>query len=548
MDKAPTVWYYYSILCCVNDYGRYKEGEHVALCNNRLLKRIVDEDNRQMLLYTFICGLIAHGVMLFNKLCWHDDLDHGFSLLLEKPVAMGRWMRAYLAWFVAKVFGGGYNLSMPLFHGLFSLLFIAAFSCIVAELFDIRQKGTRMVLCGLMVTFPVVTSTFGYMFTAPYYFLALVLSGAAVCIIRNKTGPVRFLGGALCVCCSLGIYQSYFAVTVSLVVIRIIFDIADGKFTSLGEIVKRIVRDIGMCVVGLALYYVIWKVSMKLLGLAASDYQGISTIGETGLQAMLKGALRAYQRFFLKFKLSEENVYPMGIKYVQILALGLSAVSGLLLVVKRAQKSVAQAIVLALLIAVLPMCFNLIYLMTATATGAWIHTLMLYGQAMLYVFLICAASRLFTGRPRLARASRGAVIAVLGLLVLMNAYLSNGCYLKAEMMQQQVITDMTVLVARIKSTEGYNDKMPVAFLMTGKRDATFPKNSYFSKLKLVPFENISPYHNKRNLENTLEYWCGFAPKFVSSSKFKKLPEVEAMPDYPDDGSIRIIDDTVVIKW
>ena len=514
----------------------------------KIAGKITGEDNRQMLLYTFLCGLVAHGVMLFNKLSWHDDLEHGFKLLLEKPVAMGRWMRAYLAWFVAKVFGGGYNLSMPLFHGLFSLLFIAAFSCIVAELFDIRQKGMRMVLCGLMVTFPVVTSTFGYMFTAPYYFLALVLAGAAVYVIRNKTGPVRFLGGALCVCCSLGIYQSYFAVTVSLVVIRIIFDIADGKFASLGTIVKRVVHDIGMCVVGLALYYVIWKVSMKLLGLSASDYQGISTIGKAGLSGMLKGALTTYKRFFLRFRLPEENVYPMGIKYVQMLALGLSAVCGLILVVRRAKKSVVQAVVLALLIAILPMCFNLIYLMTATATGAWIHTLMLYGQAMLYVFLICAVSRLFADRPRLARASRGVVIAVLGLLIFMNTYLSNSCYMKAEMMQQQVITDMTVLVARIKSTEGYNDKMPVSFLMTGKRDATFPKNSYFSKLKLVPFENISPYHNKRNLVNTLEHWCGFAPEFVSSSKFKNLPEVEDMPDYPDDGSIRIIDDTVVIKW
>ena len=84
--------------------------------------------------------------------------------------------------------------------------------------------------------------------------------------------------------------------------------------------------------------------------------------------------------------------------------------------------------------------------------------------------------------------------------------------------------------------------------MSGKRDATATKNSEFKQLALMPFSNISPYHNRRNVINYLEKWCGYAPPTVGDKKFRNKKEVKEMPDYPDDGSIKIIDGTVVIKW
>ena len=44
-------------------------------------------------------------------------------------------------------------------------------------------------------------------------------------------------------------------------------------------------------------------------------------------------------------------------------------------------------------------------------------------------------------------------------------------------------------------------------------------------------------------------WCGFLPQEVKETEsLEQRPEVQAMPRYPDDGSILLLEDAVVIKF
>lgn len=58
------------------------------------LKGLVNEDSKRIALYTLLCGLFAHGAMLFNKFSWDSELAHSFLLDWRKAVSLGRWMRA----------------------------------------------------------------------------------------------------------------------------------------------------------------------------------------------------------------------------------------------------------------------------------------------------------------------------------------------------------------------------------------------------------------------------------------------------------------------
>ena len=506
-----------------------------------------DRTARAVLKYTYLFGLLAHGVALLNKFSWHDELQHGYKLSVARAVPLGRWLRAFLGNITSKLFGG-YNLSLPLVYGVVSLFFIALSAYLIIKIFRITEKPLQILLCGILVSFPVVTSTFGYMFTAPYYFLALFLAVLAVYLLRERVSLGRCAISAGCICCSLGIYQPYVAVALSLFVILMFFDILKGTYESFGAIIKRGLCYVGTSVVGLIGYFALWKLSMVILSTSAANYQGMSTIGQGGIGAYLEGIKRAYSSFFLNFNKSYEDIYPMSLSIVQWIVIILSILAGLWLVVKHFKKKKAEGILLLALMLILPLCLNIIYVMSASSSDSKIHSLMLYGQAMLYVFLICAGRELYQDRKKITKAFFSVVISAVMLLCGMNIYLDNSCYLKGEVMQQQTITELTVLVSRIKSTEGYNDKMPVCFIMTGKRDATTAKNPQFTELAIMPYSNISPYHNQRNLLNYLEKWCGFSPKTVSDKKFKDLEEVKNMPDYPDDGDVRIIDGTVVIKW
>ena len=61
-------------------------------------------------------------------------------------------------------------------------------------------------------------------------------------------------------------------------------------------------------------------------------------------------------------------------------------------------------------------------------------------------------------------------------------------------------------------------------------------------------ENMQSYMNNWAWEQFLARWCGFEAQTVDPEKVKAWPEVKAMHCYPDDGSIRVIRDTVVVKF
>ena len=554
---------------------------------DRLKKMFSDKTSRNIFLYTFICGLMAHGFVFFNKLAWHDELQHGFRLSASRVMALGRWLRAGLGWIVAKLFGD-YNLSLPWVHGLISVFFISLSVLLIIRLFHIKEKAYQILVAGLLVSFPVVASTFGYMFTAPYYFIALFLSVWAVYLTYRMKNVWGLILGAGLICSSMAIYQPYVGVAVSLFVILLIIDIAKNRYDGVAGIFKHGFYYLGTCLGGVVGYMVMWKVTMAIFGIKAGDYQGISSMGEGGIGKYFDGVARAYKSFLMQFENPIEDVYPMSLSVVQWIIIIGSLLLGLYLAGRQFKKHKGQAVLMLLLIAILPLALNVVYVMASSSAESKVHSLMLYGMAMLYVFFICALREVTKRKtdvvfdpksaeevkiPEAAEASEdtkdseeaeapenekrkfrpagliaGLATAVLFVAMFMMIYISNAAYLRADMQQQQAISDLTVLTAKIKTLDGYTDNMKVCFVMEGKRDKTRTTNKEFANITFMPYTNVYPYHNQRNVANFLEHWCGFAPTYVSQKQFKDREEVKAMPSYPDDGSIKIIDDTVVIKW
>ena len=500
---------------------------------------------RRVFIFTFIFGILAHGSMMTNTILWHDGLHFARRVKAGSAIALGRWMRAILAYAVSKAFGGN-NLGMPLLYGMVSIFFIAASALVIIRIFDIKNGLMQAAVCGLMVSLPVVTSTLFYMYTAPYYFLGLFLSTAAVLIARECGGVKGFVLATLCVSFTLGIYQAYLAVAVSLFVMTLIFDIINDRYPGLPSFFRSAFYALGICVLGFAAYMVVWKVLMRVLGLSAANYQDISALGSKGIATYLEGIRAAYARFFLIFDRKSENLYPMGLRWVQVVILALSAVLSVWIVVLRFRKDRLQGVALVLLIALLPLCFNLVYMIGAKS----VHTVMLYGQCMLYVYLICVVGYLAGQGGKTGVSCRRVVAAVLLLMVAMNIYFDNGCYMKAEMTLQQTINNMTVLTARIKSLDGYRDEMPVCIAIRGKQDATVTQDGEMQDFIIAPLGHLIPHSDNgalRNIKNTLAQWCGFSPKYVSEGKLEHPEVLDDMPDYPDAGSVRIVDDTVVVR-
>ena len=121
---------------------------------------------------------------------------------------------------------------------------------------------------------------------------------------------------------------------------------------------------------------------------------------------------------------------------------------------------------------------------------------------------------------------------------------SNALYLNVEFSQSQTISYFTTLFAQIKSTEGYREDLPVAYI------GGFNSKSENSISATPAFPYLRPYENAKDLINDassiwfLERWCGIYKEQVEFDH----PDIASMPCYPNEGSIRVINDVIVVKF
>ena len=59
-----------------------------------------------------------------------------------------------------------------------------------------------------------------------------------------------------------------------------------------------------------------------------------------------------------------------------------------------------------------------------------------------------------------------------------------------------------------------------------------------------PFVNSYSESSRAFMKN----WCGYTPVFADAKKFENNGIVQSMPRYPNDGSIKVIDNVIVIKF
>ena len=125
---------------------------------------------------------------------------------------------------------------------------------------------------------------------------------------------------------------------------------------------------------------------------------------------------------------------------------------------------------------------------------------------------------------------------------------SNVTYVKANIIQERAIAYYTTLITRIQSMEGYSEESLVAYVndRQNRSLATVTITEDLYQEFIVPNTFLNDYSWK----NFMQEWCGFLPQEVDSSKIgelEALEEVQNMPAYPNDGSIKMIDGVIVIK-
>ena len=141
----------------------------------------------------FCMGLIIHMYRLTNHLLTWDSVYNFHDS--QNKADLGRC-------FLTISCGIGSYYDLQWINGLLSLLYLSLTCVCVVEIFSLHKKSSIFFVCGLTVSFPVVASTFAYMYTADGYFLAQLTAALAVLVtLRYQKG---FLAGLTLLAFSYG--------------------------------------------------------------------------------------------------------------------------------------------------------------------------------------------------------------------------------------------------------------------------------------------------------------------------------------------------------
>ena len=490
-----------------------------------------------------IFGLAAHGMGLLNKFSVHDDIVCLFWT--GSSISSGRWMLHVIGWLETLLLWEN-QASLPVFNGLFALGCIGAAACLLVWLLDLRRLSLCVGLSFVLTAFPVIAGLFGYMFTLPYYMLAMLMTVAGVCLICRGNWWRKGLG-ILLGCCAAGIYQTFLPLLLSLTLIWDLRLISE-RDEKPGFFAKTFVLQLLCALAAVGLYYAASGFFLRKFGLEMNEYMGLNQQGSTPVSEYLARAGTAYREFFLPTRNVSADMYPMHAYYLYLAMTVLSAAAGLLLLLrigKSGQNGKSRALWGAALLALFPLGCDFIYVMSDRVHG--LMTFSLTASPVLFAWLW---DRIPLPRPSWKRAASGAAAALLGLMGVMDARFDNQCYLKAEFQQRQAITFFTALAAQIRGTEGFSEETPVVFLNPGKiQDQTLYNIDELNFIHLPPYgEEIEGVLNSYAWRAFMERWCGFSPAWTEEAPYLNLPEVRDMPHYPDDGSIRLVEDAIVVKF
>lgn len=419
-------------------------------------------------------------------------------------------------------------------------------ACCIAELFDLDKKISVLIAI-IMVTVPVVAGTFLYMFTSAFYFIALFLACFATLVIERCKPVTGFLIATGCLTFSLGIYQAYFPVAV---VIMTLVIICDCIYLQNLNIIKKGIKFVGVMFISLALYLALTKIFLWFYHQELGSYQGSDTMLKLNLAERISRVALCYQDLIHVSSGWGISLILLHICIIINYLISLFLFIYLFYGIKtRINKTVYICMILAL-----PIAVNFIYVLTGSNTQ--IHMLVKYASVFIFIIpliLVNAAARGIGDSKLLCKGKL-----VLSITLIMTGiiffYYNNLAYVKADILDQQCKAYYTVLISQIKNAEGYRDEIPVVIIGENnivdksctENNLYYLQNSRYLFLDEDMKEMINNYAWKSYISNYL----GYSPEYLQEENLspEEMNCVAEMPQYPDYGSVKVINDKVFVRF
>ena len=442
------------------------------------------------------------------------------------------------------------DVVLPWLIGLLALLWVGLAVYFAIRLLDVESKPVMVLISGIMITNITVTAqTATFIHELDCNCFAMLLAVLTAWLWRRWRNVPAFALGAVFLMGSMGIYQAYFSVAVTLMVFRLILDLTEDKE------IKTVFLDgvwaVGMLLCGAVLYFIVGRCIYRMTGIAPQSKTDLFT--RSGVGAFLTACVGRITGTYVSARsFLMHPAYPAAVQKLNMAVSGIAAVLAVCLAAGKKDHRALRVGMACVLVLLLPFAMNLTYFL---AGGEIVHDLVVYSIWLVYVFALILLTRM--GKPgELGRdVCLGAGCLAVLLVLWQNIGIANEAYTKKDMVNKATLSTMTRVVAQMEQQEDYVfGETAVAFV--GAFDP-YGETPEYKRVKFVtgsaasnaiPTDFSASHYNayKAYFDYVLNYPLVFCEDAVRN-ELAQSRQVQDMPAFPDKGCMQMIDGVLVVK-
>lgn len=492
----------------------------------------------------FFWGFLAHGYRFFQSDFTHDSLN-------EFSSAYGNddW-KIQLGRFVVPLYKEAFrtDLTLPWLIGILSLIWIGLSVFLIVKMFRVQSKGTIFLVAGIFTANITVAATAAsFLHDLDCDMFALFCSVAAVYLWRQH--GLGSLLGIVSIAISLGIYQSYLSVTIVLVMLICILDLLEERDWKL--VLRDGIKAVVMILVGGVLYYVIMRIVLSVTGITLSSggYNSLDKALELSVHNIGYLTAGAYRNSIF-WLFNAFSTYPRMLIKLATGCLILIAAALIFLGFLRKEIGLPGKILCIGFIVLLPVGMNITYILT---TGM-VHELMVFGVWCAFLLILIPLDRLtiVAKENKCAAIVRGACFLLVFVLLYGNVQTANALYLKKDMEQEGFLSLMNRVLYRMEEVPEYESgSTPVVFAGETNllNDVILGFEDYVS-INGMERSAVAGLQEDFRVRTYFQYVLNNPANIADAAIWRTMqedPRVLAMPGYPREGCIQMVDGILVVK-
>ena len=477
-----------------------------------------DKNDLLIIIETFIVGLINCFYFIIGNGVSTDSISYSsFNAAGNWEVSLGRFLIKYVNLF-------RFQLVNKLIVVLICLFCIALAVMLLRRIFNIKNKLSLFLLTLIICVAPQFAETYMYDYCADAYLISFLFSVLTVYFL-NKEGKKNYIFAIICTIITCALYQAYLGVILGLLIVLFIY-----KGTSIKEIIKKIL----IILVGVILYYICLKCVIKVRGIELNSYKGANNLGMNTILSIPKSILQCYKDFFDFFftnNIINNAWYKRIFLYIIIC---LCTIIGM--VSKGKIKNIIMTIIL---LALYPLFANI---MNIVAAGTSINLITAVGILTIVLLPILLLEENVNNIFKWG--------ITIGIIVLGWTFLLGNTftYVYRNQTHDKYKIVMTDIYNKVTSLDDYSsDKEWMISSVIWTNDEDYDKTNGFNTSSAITWDI---YDGLGQNEMFFKKYMGIDIKIVNKDTYdliKNTNEFKSMPVYPEPGSIKIINNTVVVK-